>query len=425
MPFRVAMKQKKHHPCLSKSLFALDLGSSKLAIGGLLPATADESPRLDTVAIPSRGFKRGLLVSMPDALEAMRDLVNMAETHFNTSIDRVSVGVSGSHLQSRAITASVPIEGGAITRDTLHSLESRATESASTDGREVLHVIATGYHIDGQRPVDNPCGLSGNTLHGEFLVIDGDLAILRDVIKLCNEAGLEVARLAATPLVSALVNSSTEARQLGCAVLDMGAGITDGIVFIAGKPRFLFNVAIGGQLMAQDLGIGLNVSFTEAERLKNHCGLTTDGHLPPIEVRDLRGTSRMIGHHDVYPVLAPRVHELLTHLAKRLGHFQGALGAGLMLTGGGSEMPALLPFIERASGMMAHQPTLELPLMREIETALDGDLTSHVIDDPHLSGVLGILHDDLERRADAIARRQVWWPNRYWNQLANWLKELS
>jgi cell division protein FtsA len=419
------MKTRKTHPYLKSGVFALDLGTSKFVLAGLVGGNAKEAPRLETVAIPAAGFKKGQLVSLQDALSALQELITLAENHFGFPVERVAVGVAGAHLKSAITHVSFSARGESISSQTLRHLESEARKQTAGEGREVLHLIPCGFHLDGHRHVDNPVGLNCATIESDYLVIDADLAYLRDMIGLINQAGLEVTRFVVTPYVSALVNTPNESRQLGCAVLDMGAGTTDGIVFVAGQPRFLFSISIGGLLMAQDLGIGLNLPFAEAERLKNHCGLSVSDSIASLEVRDLRGSSRHIGVQDTYPVLAPRVHELLAFLSKKLGPFQGALGAGMILTGGACELPGLLPFLERHGRTIARHGTLDLLYGRYIARALDCDLSSHLHDDPHLSGVLGIIHHELSRRAELHASRQEAWHQRYFHQFANWLKELS
>src|SRR5690606_15377179 len=122
------------------------------------------------------------------------------------------------------------------------------------------------YRIDDRPSDDRPLGLSGQTIRASFLLIEADLFYVRDIVHLCNEIGVEVSKLYCEAYASSSVIANPDQKMHGCVIMDIGGGSTDAIIYHGGKPKGIFTLNIGGQHMTNDLSIGLNLPWAEAEQ---------------------------------------------------------------------------------------------------------------------------------------------------------------
>lgn len=399
-----------------KDLFALDLGTTKFCLATL---RGGESQVIELIGVSSSGMRRGMVSDFAKAADAINRLLDAGEKQLNCDIRRVVVGIAGSHLHHRVITGTKSLATGRVEQEDLDSLSIQVEQEQGSELREILHCLPLAYRIDTRDAVDNPLGFSGRVLQIDYFVVDADKNYLRDVIRLCNQCGLEVAKLYSEPLASASVTLTDEQKNLGVALADIGGGTTDGVVFVAGRPTAVFTVNIGGAMMTNDLAIGLNLSPEEGERVKQRFGLNSeDQSNTTLEVRDIRGQKKLVSARQIYPVLAARVLELASITTLQLQMFRGRLGAGLILTGGGSTVAGLGPFLERRLGMPV---TAALP-------SSDGLLpmsTNHTEFSPKYATVLGLLNLELSRIRENSHTSRSSWSNRYISQFLTWVRELS
>jgi cell division protein FtsA len=218
----------------SKNLFALDLGTTKFCIAALL--WRDGNPRLEIVDVPAEGMHRGMVADFSKAERCLKELIEKAEKQMDVLMDRIIVGVAGSHLRSHMAEHVIPLNRQSCHPTHLKRLAEEVEAQAEAPFRELLHCVPISYKIDQREEIDNPLGFSGAHLHGRYFIIDSDKDYLKDVIRICNNNGLEVHRLYSEPFASASVSVDDEAKRLGLAIADIGGGTTDGIVFQNGKP---------------------------------------------------------------------------------------------------------------------------------------------------------------------------------------------
>lgn len=324
-------------------VFAIDLGTSKFCVARLAEMRdAAGGFSIDSLAVPARGTKRGMVVDFSAALECLSSLIDEAETRWGCDITNGVVGIAGSHLRSHIAKGTVPIAPeDCVTLATTGRLEEQMHSAfslgASASQRELLDCIPVKYQIDQRDPVDEPIGFSGAALSADFLMIDSDKAYLRDVVRLVNAAGVKVTRLISEPLASAYVCSGEEFRELGCCVVDIGGGTSDGLVFASGKPALAFSVPMAGFAMTSDLSVALNLPLREAERIKTIYGMSS-AQMEQIVAEDIHGNQKVIPGEVVARILEARCRELTVNVARHLVDFKGRLGGGVLLTGGGSQL---------------------------------------------------------------------------------------
>lgn len=402
-------------------LFALDLGTTKFVLAALTNSSDSSSAAVvDAAIVPAQGMRRGMLSNLDQAKVALVDLIQQAEKRFKTDITRVVVGVAGSHLDAQMLASSVSIQSGTITTNDIAALVHKVESSYQHHSRELLHAVPISYQIDGRERTDSPVGFGGKTLQGDFFLIDASKQYMKDIVELCNSCGLQVVRLYSEPFASASVTVPDTHKQLGVALADIGGGTTDGIVFKNGRPAAAFTVNVAGKLMTNDIAIGLNINFDEAEQLKLRFGIKPRPD-DICQTSNINGEAREISGRQVVNVLMPRVHELGILLAKQLIQFKGHLGAGLLLTGGGAGVHGITDYFEQK---------MRIPVSRAkpILAGREGIATESVISSPHptkLATVIGLLNLELCRLEDIEKNRKLSWTNRYIGQFINWIKELS
>ncbi len=403
-----------------KSLFALDFGTTKFCLARL----REDATGLvvEHVSVEAAGMRRGMLADVTAAKEALATLLDQAEAAFATDIRQVVVGVAGSHLRSRRLTLPIAVETGVVSlRDVRRLMEAAEAHELHPD-RELIHTIPVGYRLDDRADVDQPIGFSGKRLTGEFFLVDADKAYLRDLVRVCNDAGLQVVRLYSEPFASASVVVPDEHKRLGVAVADIGGGTTDGLVFRDGKPVDLFTLNVAGKLMTNDLAIGLNLKPEDAENIKMRYGIKPrDGDA--VTLIDVRGVEKVVTPDFAVPILRARIHELLALAARELIKHRGSLGAGLLLTGGGAEVKGICEYFQEK----LHVPVTRMrPLLtRAIPAGTNiGDFQKS----PHatrLATVIGLLNLELGRYEEAEKLKKPTLTSKYLGPLVNWLRELS
>jgi cell division protein FtsA len=211
-------------------------------------------------------------------------------------------------------------------------------------------------------------------------------------------------------------------KQLGVAMADIGGGTTDGLVFKGGRPVFAFTVNVAGKHMTNDLAIGLSLSHEVAETVKLRFGVKPRPG-DQMTVTDIRGIEKLVGEADTNPVLLPRLQELSALLARELYPYRGALGAGLLLTGGGADVIGITEYF---------QSRLHIPVARARPMLSDedgsGSAEAAMARSPHptkFATVIGLLNLEIGRLGDLERTRKVSWTNRYIGQFFNWIRELS
>jgi cell division protein FtsA len=391
------------HP---KNLFALDLGTTKFCLAALL--WQGDKPRLELVDIPADGMHRGMVADISRAERCLGELIEKAEKQLNTTIDKVVVGVAGSHLRGYMTSHSSALNRQNCQHRHIQRMIEEVEAKEENPFREILHCVPVGYKIDHREEIDNPLGFTGSQLTGRFFVIDSDKDYLKDLIRICNSNGLEVSRLYSEPFASASVSVDDEAKQLGIAVADIGGGTTDGIIFQNGKPVNAFTINIAGSMMTKDLAVGLNLSFAEAEKVKHHFGLAYLKHQQDPSVPLDPMTKR------VFVILGSRIHELGAHLANELKDYRGLLGGGILLTGGGSQVQGIDSFM---ADRFKVKVSTKVPQLTAVTH------TSDQVNSRHATA-LGLLNLELGRFYTQ-RQNQGSWSKRYLDHFVNWIRELS
>lgn len=397
-----------------KNIFALDLGTTKFCIASLIDRHGQDA-RLQIVETAAKGMRRGMLSDFEQAASALNRLIDQAERRLEVDIREVVVGVAGSHLRGQVVEQSLDLQGDVVQESHIQKLSEKADQCQSNDYREVLHCIPIHYRLDDREPVQTPHGFSAKKISGKFFVIDADRSYLKDVVRLCNQVGLEVKHLFSEPFASASVTVDDQHKDRGVALADIGGGTTDGLVFQNGRPVDVFTINIAGIMMTKDLAVGLNIEEALAETLKVENGLGIGKSSIDRVERNIYGQETRICSKSIARILSARTLELGGFLAESLKHYRGQLGGGVLLTGGGAQVHGLDLFLSERFGVQVKNIDPQLNLKQQ---TFDQYTSRYAT-------VIGLLNLELCRLQSIQNMKSHFWAKKYINHFVNWIRELS
>lgn len=376
-------------PKREQILVGLDIGTTKICA---IVAEVTEEGALNIIGVgssPSRGLRKGVVVNIESTVEAIKKTVEEAELMAAVQINSVYTGIAGSHISGENCKGVVALKRQEVMREDIQrAIDGARTLAVIPHERRILHVLPREFMVDDQEGVREPLGMSGNRLEVNVHVITGAVTSAQNIIKSVNRAGLDVVDIILQPLASSEAVLSTEERELGVAMIDLGGGTTDLAIFLDGSIRHTAILPIGGQNLTKDLAIGLLTSQTEAEKIKIQHGVArTDlvhGH-QPVEVPAVGDRpARTFSRRDIAEILEPRVEEMFDLVKREITRagYEGMLGAGVVITGGTSLLEGMPDAAEKG---------LNLPARRGVPTGVGG-LRDIVSNPMHATGVGLLLH---------------------------------
>lgn len=338
----------------------LDIGSTKVVcmIGRLTPREESQvlpnrTHNIEIIGIGhqrSRGIKTGVIADL-DALEGVVRLsVDAAERMAGLTVDSLIVNVSAGRLGSDIYTATIDLGGQEVEANDLKKVLAAACQQSIRQERAVLHSLATGYSLDGERGIRDPLAMFGDVLGVDMHVVTAERAALRNLELCINRAHLSVEGMVATPYASGLAALVDDEVELGCAAIDMGGGTTTISVFAEGKLVHTDAVSLGGHHVTTDLARGLSTRIEDAERLKVvHASALANSSderelisIPPIG-EDERDQPTQVPKALVSRIVKARIEETLELIRDRIQRsgFSPIVGKRVVLTGGASQLTGL------------------------------------------------------------------------------------
>lgn len=325
----------------------LDIGTAKVmvVVAEVMPNGALKLAGLGVA--PSNGLKRGVVVNIDATVQSIQQALREAELMADCKITRVYTGITGSHIRGINSQGMVAIKDREVSAaDVARVVETAKAINISTDQRLLL-VEPQEFIIDGQ-DVKEPIGMSGIRLEAKVHIVTGAQSAAENIIKCVRRCGLEVEQLMLNPLASSLSVLTQDERELGVALVDIGAGTTDVAIFTNGAIRHTAVIPIAGDLITSDIAMALRTPTKDAEDIKVENGYAKQMLADPesqVEVPGLgdRGP-RMLSRQALAGVIEPRVEEIfsLVHQVMRESGFEEMLSSGIVLTGGSCIMPGMV-----------------------------------------------------------------------------------
>lgn len=351
---------------------ALDIGTSKVAC---FIARLDEAGRPHVIGIGhqiSEGVRTGLVSDMDSVGACVSSAVATAEQMAGENIDRVIVNVAGPQLLSQTVGVTLPLGGREVTAHDMERLVAQAQTMAAEDvdghALELLHTLPVQYTMDGQRGISEPSGMIGHDMQADYHLVSATFGPARTLETTIARCHLEVERMVAAPLACGLSCLVEDEMDLGCTLIDIGAGTTSIGLFFDGHMIFSDGIPLGGQHITKDIARGLTTPFAHAERMKTLYG---NAAMSPTDEREIIDIPQVGEEQPEYAnhvpkshlisIIQPRLEEIFELVRQRLDQsgLSEVAGRRAVLTGGTSQLPGIR---DLAARMLDKQVRLGRPL---------------------------------------------------------------
>jgi cell division protein FtsA len=290
---------------------------------------------------------------MEATVQAVASAVKEAELSAGCEIHSVLASVHGAHIKSFNSHGVVAIKGNEVSRSDIERVLDAARAVALPADRDVLQVLPQDFIVDGQDGIRDPVGMAGVRLEVRVHVISAASASAQNVLKCCQRTGLHVVDLVLAPLAAGEAVVTPEEKELGVAVVDIGAGTTGLVVFDRGSVQHTAAMPIGGNHVSSDIAAGLRTPFREAERLKQRLGCALAAAVDSdeiVEVPTVGGrAAQQLSRRALAEIIEPRLEEifgLARQQIQRCG-LDGSLTSGVVLTGGSVLLDGIVALAER------------------------------------------------------------------------------
>ena len=364
---RAVMASQAPLPRVTRVFGAVNIGSFRVSAMIMGQAEDGEMVVLGSSHRKSEGIKRGYVTDMRLATHAIRNAVEKAEANANHSVSSVWIACAGAGLSSKITSVEIAIGGRRIDEDDIEHLLFAARDHIQPDGRMVLHAQPAHYTLDGAHGIANPTGLHAESLGVDIHVTLAEGAPVRNLIEAVQSAHLDVEGVVASPLAAAYACLSPEERDLGVALVEIGAQVTNVSVHAGGMLLGLRSIPVGSNDITDAIASSLGIRRSQAERLKCVAGsaiATPSDHreMIPVNAPDeepegqpARGADEhnRIPRAELVSVVTDRLGTMTTEIAKGLKTmgFSGASGGQVVLTGGGAELHGIAEFMQGALGL--------------------------------------------------------------------------
>ena len=387
----------------------LDIGTTKIVA---MIGQKNQYGKLETIGVgksKSMGVHRGVVNNITQTIQSIQNAVSEAEATSDIKIDGVTVGIAGQHIRSLQHSDYItrPNAEQVINEEDIDRLINQVHKLVMLPGEEIIHVLPQDFKVDGQAEIKEPIGMYGERLEANFHVVVGQVSSIRNIGRCIQTAGLSLEGITLEPLASAKAVLSQEEKEAGVALIDIGGGTTDLAVFKDGIIRHTAVIPFGGNVITEDIKEGCSIIEKQAELLKIKFGSAWPGENRDneiVSIPGLRGRDpKEISLKNLSKIIHARVVEIIEQVyveIKNYGHEEQKkkLIAGIVLTGGGSQLNHLKQLVEYITGM---DTRVGYP-NEHLAGDSDGDITS-----PLYATAVGLVLDGLERQEKKVVVEQV------------------
>ncbi len=339
-------------------LVGLEIGTTKVCTVVAETQTDGSLRILGVGETPAKGVRKGEIVDFSTAQACIRESISMAEIKSDVEISSVFLGVTGGHISSINNRGLVLIPEGSdgVDEDDIEDVRLNAQDVRLPVENTIVHAISQHYYVDGKAVLD-PLGMLCHKIEADFHIIHGIASRINNAVRCVLEIPLEVEDVVFNGLASALVVLDANQRDMGALVIDLGGGTTDYLAYADGVVRASGTLAVGGDHVTNDISMGLRIPINRAERLKLEEGSVVLGNCLPGETivikEDTSFAGKEVERESLNKIIHLRMRETLELIRARLQREKclDFLGAGVVLTGGGSQINGLKHLAEEVFGM--------------------------------------------------------------------------
>ncbi|WP_114778698.1 cell division protein FtsA [Botryobacter ruber] len=342
-----------------KIVVGLDIGTTKVCA---LVGRKNEFGKLEILGMGkalSEGVVRGIVSNIDKTVDAIRKAIKQAEEQSGINIGVVNVGIAGQHIKSLQHNGSITrqVTDHEITVDDVARLTNDMYRLVTPPGSEIIHVMPQEYKVDYEEGIVDPVGMSGVRLEGNFHIITAQSNAINNINKCITRAGLEIDNLILEPLASCMSVLSDEEKEAGVALVDIGGGTTDLAIFKDNIIRHTAVLPFGGNIITSDIKQGCMVMQNQAEQLKVKFGKAIADEASENEIVSIPGlrdrTPKEISLKNLAYIIEARMEEIIELIFAEIvrSGYSKSLAAGIVITGGGSQLQNLVQLVEYITGM--------------------------------------------------------------------------
>lgn len=396
------------------NIAVLDIGTAKMVC-----FIAHADPQQQLVRIigvghqASQGFCSGIITDIEKARDSILATVHAAEKDANAEIDDVFLCVSGLPLVSHMDHMTLDVSGHEVTGADCDQILAKSYQRALDAGLHVMHCLPVSYDLDAAKGITGPIGMYGRQLGASVHIVGVEPDSLMNLSHCFSRCHLNIRELIAAPYASALSSLSRDEQQLGCIMIDMGAGSTAISFFQDDQMIYTATLPLGGMHITRDIARAFSLPMHEAERIKTLHGvaiateadkkrkirLPQPGSDAPVSETDEQDEPDFFGMNAqdmmepdgdncitqsaLSAIIRPRAEEILEmalDLAKQ-SKFYDTLGNRVVITGGGSQLQAI-------KELTAHIFSRQVRIATPASPFVISDATSA----PSFASALGMLH---------------------------------
>ena len=340
----------------------LDIGTTKIVA---IIGRKNEYGKLEILGTGksiSIGVQRGVVTNITQTIQSIQKAIELAENESDIEIGSVVVGIAGQHIRSLHHSDYITRDNAdeVIDEEDIDRLKKQVLKLVMLPGEEIIHVLPQDYKVNGQTDIEEPIGMFGGRLEANFHVVVGQVASIRNIGRCIKSAGLKMENITLEPLASADAVLSQEEKEAGVAMIDIGGGTTDLAIFKDGIIRHTHVIPFGGNVITEDIKEGCSIIGKQAELLKIKFGSAWPGENKDneiVSIPGLRGREpKEITLKNLSKIIHSRVLEIMTDVFSEIKNYcyeepKKKLIAGIVLTGGGSQLKHIKQLVEYITGM--------------------------------------------------------------------------
>jgi cell division protein FtsA len=364
----------------------------------------------------SKGFSKGMVVDVEGAAKAIDKAVKQAEEMAGVKVRDVLVSISGPYISGHNTVGVITVSkrGGEIpAKDRDRAIQAAISALGLPPERHIIHVLPQEYVVDGHGMIKNPVGMVGTRLEAKVHVITAGIE-LQSLVKSVQSAGLNVLDLVFSPLASSVVVLTDTERELGTALVDIGGGTTEIVIFQGNKVQHSSVIDFGGEMATNDVAKVLRTPMEDAEELKKRYGTVLPSSVQDeetVQTRDISGMhTQTVSRRYLAEILEARMGEIFGMIKEDIERsgYRSSVSLGLVITGGSSSLKGMAEMGERM---------LDLPVRIGYPKEMEG--LRGPINSPSWTTALGLVNYGLEEE-DTIVLDRVG----IWDRIRDWFMDI-
>ena len=330
----------------------LDIGTTKICtvVGEI---SEGEIRIIGLGTAPSKGLRKGVVINIESTVQSIKKAVEEAELMAGSHITSVYAGIAGGHIKGINSHGVIAVKNKEIGSSDVKRVIDAASAVAIPMDREVIHIIPQEFIVDEQDGIRDPVGMSGVRLEGRVHIVTGAITSAQNIVKCANRAGLDVDDIVLEQLGSSEAVLTPEEKELGVAIIDIGGGTTDLVIFSNGSIKHTAVFSLAGSHITNDISMGLRTPAEDAEKIKIRYGCSLASLVrkdETIEVPSVGGRKpRVLSRQTLTEIIEPRVEEILALVHNEIVRtgYSNLIASGIILTGGSAIMEGMPELAEQ------------------------------------------------------------------------------